>query len=304
MVTRRTKSIKSRLLDLSMTREGMATSFDGTKIAYKTVGSGLPLICCNGIGCNTFYFKWIEEHFKAHHQVITWDYRGHGKSESPKKSKNSTILSLVKDMKSVMDELKIEKAVLIGHSMGVQIIYEFYKHYPHHARGLIACFGTFEKPMSTFLNSPFSKYVFEGVYHLNQNFPVLMKWIGMALIKNPLWFQVGGLLKFMKTTLLDKNVMQQYIDHFVTMDPIFFTTLVRDWQNHSSVETLKAIKVPTLIISGEEDQFTPAWISKKMHHLIPGSELFMIKNATYAGLAEQPELVNLRIEKFLKQKVK
>lgn len=108
----------------------------------------------------------------------------------------------------------------------------------------------------------------------------------------------------MKTTLLDKNVMQQYIDHFATMDPIFFTTLVRDWQNHSSVETLKAIKVPTLIISGEEDQFTPAWISKKMHHLIPGSELFMIKNATHAGLAEQPELVNLRIEKFLKQKVK
>lgn len=304
MVTRRTKSIKSRLLDISLTRQGMATSFDGTKISYKTVGRGLPLVCCNGIGCNTFYFKWLEEHFKIHNQVVTWDYRGHGKSEPPKKIKNSTILSLVKDMKSVLDDLKIEKAVLIGHSMGVQIIYEFYKHYPHRVKALVACFGTFEKPMNTFLNSPLSKYVFEGVYHLNQSFPVLMKWVGQVVLKNPLWFQVGGLLKFMKTPLLEKAVMQEYIDHFAAMEPVFLTSLIHDWQNHSSSDMLKDIKVPTLIISGEEDQFTPAWISKKMHHLIPGSELFMIKNATHAGLAEQPELVNLRIEKFLKQKVK
>ncbi|MBI4197160.1 MAG: alpha/beta hydrolase, partial [Deltaproteobacteria bacterium] len=64
----------------------------------------------------------------------------------------------------------------------------------------------------------------------------------------------------------------------------------------------KKIKVPTLILGGELDQFTPAWISKKMHRLIPNSEILMIHKATHAALVEQPELVNLRIEKFLLEK--
>jgi pimeloyl-ACP methyl ester carboxylesterase len=67
---------------------------------------------------------------------------------------------------------------------------------------------------------------------------------------------------------------------------------------------LKNIKVPTLIFAADQDQFTPVWLSKKMHRLIPKSEILILKKATHVGLIEQPELLNLRIEKFLTDRLR
>ena len=79
--------------------------------------------------------------------------------------------------------------------------------------------------------------------------------------------------------------------------------LLKSAQEHTAEDMLKTIKVPTMIVAGEHDQFTPMWISKKMHRLIPESELFVMNKATHAGLVEQPDLINLRIEKFIQERV-
>lgn len=297
----KTHSNHTRLRELARTIEGTTQSFDGTSIWFKSTGQGLPVVCCNGIGCSTFYFNYLEDYFKQTHQIITWDYRGHGKSGDPGLREKHTIETLVLDMKAVVDALKLKKAILVGHSMGTQIIYEFYARWPQKCVALIPCFGTFEKPMDTFFNSPLSKYFFEIIYMVNQVFPWLSKIVGTLAAKNPFWFQLGGILKMLKPYLADKSILEQYVNHIINVDPIFFSNLVKDWQNHTSIESLKKIKIPTLIFGAEEDQFTPVWISKKIHHLIPHSELFIIKKGTHVALIEQPELINLRIEKFLSE---
>lgn len=293
------KSVKPKLLELARTREGYATSYDGTRIWYRSVGKGVPIICSNGLGCSTFYFSYLEEYFKKNFQVITWDYRGHGKSELPKDKKNHTIQSLQNDLKAVMDELGIKKAIMVGHSMGTQVLYEFYKNMPGRCMALIPCFGTFEKPMDTFLNSPLSKYVFEVVYLFNQFFPKVSNMMGTFMVKNPLWFRVGGMLKIMQPYMVDRKIMEQYVDHIINVDPIFLSDLTRNMQQHTAEASLKKIKVPTLILGAEDDTFTPVWLSKKMHHLIPKSELFIVKKGSHVALVEQPELINFRIEKFI-----
>jgi pimeloyl-ACP methyl ester carboxylesterase len=303
LITKKSGSVRPKLVQVAQTREGTTESFDGTRLWYRSVGEGLPIICCNGLGCSTFYFSYLEDYFKRNYQVITWDYRGHGKSEAPKIRKNHTIESLAKDLVCIMNTLGIDQAIIVGHSMGTQVLYEFQARHAEKCLALIPCFGTFEKPIDTFLDSPISKYAFEVIYIFNHLFPKISHLIGKLLIKNPFWFQVAGILKMLQPYLADKRILRQYMEHFVNVDPIFLSKLTRSMQQHTAESSLKKIKVPTLIFGGEEDVFTPVWLSKKMHHLIPDSELFIIKKGSHVALVEQPELMNFRIEKFIQERV-
>lgn len=297
--TQITRGRKAKLSTLAQTKEGTTKSYDGTRIWYRSIGFGTPIVCCNGLGCSTFYFNYVENYFKRNYQVITWDYRGHGKSDPPAKRQNHTIHSLLEDLKAVLRALEISKAIMIGHSMGTQVVYEYYSRYPKSCIALIPSFGTFERPMDTFMNFPLSKYFFEVIYTFNHLFPKVSNLIGTLMVKNPFWFHVGGFLNMMKPLLVDKAIMKQYVDHIINVDPIFLSELTREMQAHTAEESLKKIKIPTLILGAEDDTFTPVWLSKKMHHLIPNSQLFIVKKASHVAFVEQPELINLRIEKFI-----
>lgn len=292
----------TRLAELSNFREGYATSPDGTRIWYRSYGKGVPIIFCNGLGCSVFYWDHIYTYFKKKHRVVLFDWRAHGRSEKPQDPEHMTVSHLIQDLRAVMDELKIRKAVLVGHSMGTQLIYDFFSHYKSRVLGLISCFGTFGKPLDTFYNTSLTKHVFELIYFFNTNFPRLAKTVGRMMGANPLWFQMGSALKMMNPGLVDKRILKEYMDHITSLDPVLLAKLTRSLQGHDTEPVLKTINVPTMIIAAEEDTFTPVWVSKKKHHLIPNSELMIIKKASHVALVEQPELINLRIEKFLKER--
>ncbi len=299
----KTTKRRGKLAELVYLKEGDVKSFDGTRIHYKAVGQGLPIVCCNGFGVNTFFWKYLENHFKQHYQVVTWDYRGHGHSGSPKDLQNATMDALLQDCKAVLNKLKIKKAIFVGFSLGSQIILDFYRRYPKSVKALIPCLGTYGKPIDTFYNTSLSKYLYQIVTLIGTAFPKQSNLLGRFLLQNPFWYELGGVLKMVNTGLANKEDVKKYVDHIVKVDPKFFAVLLQSVGEHTAENILKKIKVPTLIIGAEQDQFTPVWIAKKMHRTIPKSELFIIKNATHAALLEQPELINLRIEKFLRDRI-
>ncbi len=302
-IKHKTMKNKAKLVQLVRMKEGEFKSFDGTRIHYRTSGQGSPLVLCNGFGVASFYWKYLEKFFRNHHQVIVWDYRGHGHSGSPKKLENATVDALVEDCCLLLDHLHIKKATLFGFSLGTQIVLDFYKKYPEKIQALILCLGTYGKPMDTFYNSPLSRYIYEIITFIGTVFPQQGNWLSRVILKNPFWFQIGGFLKMIDTGMASKQDAEDYVDHILKIDPEFFATLFKSVQEHSTEENLKNIKVPTLIIGAENDYFTPAWISKKMNRTIPKSELFILKKATHSALLEQPELINLRIDKFMKERV-
>jgi len=296
---------KGKLITLADIKEGSVKSFDGTRITYRSIGKGNPaIVCCNGLGVGTFFWVYLEKMFRNSHQVVTWDYRGHGKSELKKDTKSYNLAALVKDCRAVIDDLGLKKAVFIGHSLGVQVIYEVYRHWPERVAALIPCFGTYGHPMDSFYNTRLSRYLFEICYKVATTFPKQGNWISYLLLRNPLSFYMGGLLKIMNIGMVKKEDIDRYIQHILQVEPVFFSMLLKSAQEHTAEDMLKTIKVPTMIVAGEHDQFTPMWISKKMHRLIPESELFVMNKATHAGLVEQHDLINLRIEKFLNENVR
>lgn len=296
---------KGKLIKLATLKEGMAKSFDGTHINYRSYGTGRPaIVCCNGLGVGSFFWVYLERAMSRTNQIVTWDYRGHGRSELQPVLENYSLTALVKDCKAVLDRLRIKKAVFVGHSLGVQLIFEIYRSLSDRVAGLIPCFGTYGHPMDNFYNTRLSRYLFQICYQLGTNFPKQSNWISRLLLDNPLSFFLGGVFKIMQTSMIKKEDVEQYVHHILSVDPFFFTMLLKSAQDHSAEDLLPKIRVPTLVIAGEMDHFTPMWISKRMHHLIPESELFVMHNATHAGLVEQPDLINLRIEKFVRERVR
>ncbi len=304
MASAKEKVKRGKLSILRTNREGIVKSFDGTRLSYQSTGRGKPpVVCCNGLGVGTFFWGYLEEALRSSHQFVTWDYRGHGRSELKQNPKQFTLDALVKDGKAVFDTLKLKKAILVGHSLGVQTILEFYRRWPERVAAMVFCFGTYGHPMDYFYNMRLSRYLFQIAHLLGTAFPKQGNLISHFLLKNPLSFWMGGLFKIMHTGMVNRKDTDRYVDHLLHVDPFFFTTLLKSAQDHTAEDILHKIKVPTLIIAGEFDQFTPMWISKKMNRLIPNSELFVIHKATHAGLVEQPDLINLRIEKFIRERV-
>jgi len=104
-------------------RHDVAISSDSERIAYNVYGYGkTSLIFIHGWSCDSRYWKNQTSLFSKKYQVITVDVAGHGHSSSNRA--DYTMVSFAKDVKAVIDREKIDRAILIGHSMGGSIIAE------------------------------------------------------------------------------------------------------------------------------------------------------------------------------------
>lgn len=280
-------------------KEGFVKSFDGERLFYSVKGEGLPILCCNGVGVSRFFWKYISDYFtKWGASVITWDYRGHGRSPIPKDMSNFSMETNAKDIKVILDELKIEKALLLGHSMGVQVILEFWHLFPERTLGLVPILGTYEHPADTFFDWRGSIYVFKiGKYLVERN-PALVTKVWRRIMGMELSYDIARCF-IIHPTLCSYEDMKPYFEHLVSLDLRVFFKMADAMQRHSAGSYLKKINCPVLIMAGEKDIFTPLWLSKKMHKLIPNSEILILKQGSHAGLVEQPDLINYRIEKFI-----
>jgi pimeloyl-ACP methyl ester carboxylesterase len=92
-------------------------SIDHVKINYETRGSGVvALIFVHGWSCDLMYWENQVPEFAKEFQVVTIDLGGHGKSGIDRK--NWTIEAYGQDVAAVVNQLELEKVILIGHSMG------------------------------------------------------------------------------------------------------------------------------------------------------------------------------------------
>jgi len=90
--------------------------YEGEQIYYEVTGTGPPVILSHGLGGNHAIWYQQVPALSQDYQVITWDQRGFGRSTNT--GGNASPLTAVRDLKALMDHLKIEKAHLIGQSMG------------------------------------------------------------------------------------------------------------------------------------------------------------------------------------------
>lgn len=284
-------------------RKGRVRSFDGTTLAWSLfgppTGRGLPIVCLNGIGVSTFFWKYLVGYFSPSHPVLLWDYRGHGSSELPKVPENVTMESNARDLAAVMDAAELNRGLIIGHSMGAQVLFEFYRRFPRRVSALVPFLGTYKNPVDTFFDTEYSRYLFEAAHFLVKTLPGPATRLVRSVVRNPLTLPLARLF-LINPDLMKEEDLRPYLDHLARLDLVFFFRMAKEMQNHSAEDVLARIKVPTLILGGTDDVFTPVRLSQEMHRRIRGSELLIIPLGSHAAIVEQPQLVNLRLEKFMR----
>ena len=115
---------------------GRVTSKDGLSIAYEAGGEGSPaLVFVHGWSCNRSYWDRQMEPFSREHQVVGVDLGGHG--DSGLERKDWTIASFGEDVAAVAEHLDIGRMILIGHSMGGDVILEAARRLPGRVVGLV-----------------------------------------------------------------------------------------------------------------------------------------------------------------------
>lgn len=289
-------------------RSGFVAAEDGQPLFWRSVGSGSPaFVCCNGVGVSTFFFKYVTRHFRDRFQVVVWDYRGHGRSPSPPEPIDAADLSVercAKDLAVVLDAAGVtDPPVLLGHSMGVQVILEYARTHPDGVRALIPMFGTFGRPLDTLLDSPYSRPVFDVLHRLSRRGGRAGARMLLPLYDSPLGFAFGGW-----TGLLDKHYagradIDRYLQHLAVMDPRVFLRMVSLAAEHDVTDALPEIRVPVMVFASEKDLFTPLHRSLAMAKRLPNSELLVLAEASHAAIVEHPDTINARIDRFLAERL-
>lgn len=274
-------------------------SFDGTPLYYEVRGAGEPLILVYGIGCLMNHWHHQVEYFSRHYQVITYDLRGHHKSQPLVDIRNLKIKNLAQDIEALMDHLEIEKAHFMGHSFGAPTILEFYDLLPHRVHSMIFINGFSKNPIKGMFGLDVVEPFYRFVKAQHDIHPELWKTLWRSAIDNPLAMYFAGLAGGFNLKLTEFKDIEVYARGIARMDLHIFLRLFEELMDFNGDLILPKITAPTLVISGEKDNVTPQRFQMEFKNAIPHSEFVLVPYGSHCTQLDYPDYVNLRIEKFL-----
>ena len=281
-------------------RHGYIQSFDGTRLFYSVEGTGKPIIFCYGLVCSSLHWTYQISHFRKSHQAIWFDYRGHQNSDTPKDLKSLTLDTIARDMEILLQELGIKEAIFMGHSMGVNVVLEFYRRHPEKVLGMVLANGAATRPLETMFRHNSLQTGFQLVNKIYNQSPELVRKFWKIARTNPLTKTLITLGGF-NPHLTPRYDIDLYIQQVTEMDPAILIHLIQNYQTYDAASWLHTVKIPTLVIAGEQDKLIPIEQQELLHQLIPGSQIEVIKHGSHCPQMDLPELVNLRIEKFMQE---
>ena len=122
-------------------RHGNAVASDGVRIAYQVSGQGPVIVCCHAMANDHRMFDLHRDYFSKAHTLITFDQRGSGDSDHPPFIEGPdsaySVEKFGEDLKSVLDEIGIERACILGFSMGVIAALSFSTRWPERVERLV-----------------------------------------------------------------------------------------------------------------------------------------------------------------------
>jgi pimeloyl-ACP methyl ester carboxylesterase len=279
---------------------GTFRSFDGTRIYYEVRGEGFPIVLNYGIGCLLNHWRHQIKHFSQNFKVIAYDYRAHHRSDIPEDRGQLSIDAMAQDLKALLDHLEIQKASLWGHSFGVQMLTRHYDLYPNFAHSLVFINGFVQNPLQGMFGSDVTSTVFQAFktgYHV---LPETLSFLWRASVQNPLAIQMSALAGGFNLKLTSFKDIEIYARGIAAMDLNAFIQIFESMMNYDGKPVLSRIHAPTMIIGGKQDSVTPQKHQEELHQLVKGSDFFMVPYGSHCTQLDMPELVNLKIERFLK----
>lgn len=255
----------------------------GIEIAFTEEGKGLPVVLLHGYPFDkSMWSEQIDAIAAAGFRAIAPDLRGLGETESS--SEVATMDEMARDAAALLDQLRVEQAVVCGLSMGGYVAFEFVHLFPARVRGLVLA-GT---------RAPADNE--QEKAGRDQQVQTMLR-AGMAPIS------IATLPKLLAArTLAEKpDVVKRARTMITRSDPKGAAAAQRGMALRRDYSgDLPNINVPTLIIVGREDSIRPVADAELMHRGIHNSQLEIIEDAAHMTNMEQPEVFNQAVIDFVR----
>ena len=251
---------------------------EGTKIAYQLSGNevGPKLILIHGLYVNSDCWKYQLPCFERDYHVLRFDLHGHGRSLIT--GKRITIGNYINDMSILLKHLGWEKdLIVIGHSLGGMVA-QVYAHENQERIVKLVIASSY-----CFVRDEEVSEVLEGFNQFTME--QFSKGIGRL-----------GLTPYNKE---DAIWIAKMMTDYLTKENAILATYASAGFNFC--DQLPSIKIPTLIIVGENDQRTPVEAAEVMHNRLPQSELYIVENANHLVIVDHAQEFNEVVSRFLNQ---
>jgi 3-oxoadipate enol-lactonase len=252
------------------------------RCAYSIQGEGPTIVMVHGIGSHMQGWNSVVARLKAEYRCVTFDLRGHGVSPVPKGKFG--IDELVADLEALRQHLELDQFHLMGHSLGAMIAASYSRRFPKHVLSL----GLFST--AAFRKEEDKARIRAVVAEIRAN----------------------GL-----RASLDHLMRRWYTDHFMETHPEFVAqrrdhllrmnqeVLLNVFEIYSQTEMgpwLHEIKVPTLVVTGENDPGCNPRLNFLINNAIPNARLVILKDLKHSILVEGAHSLTDTIRQFLKSK--
>jgi len=248
-------------------------------IYYEVTGQGEPLLFIHGLASSSRSWKKQVSFFARHYRVITFDIRGHGRSDKPLRESYSIKL-FATDTVELMKALGIDSAHVIGFSMGGMVGFQLAAYAPEVVRSLVAVNCCPEGSMRSFN---------DGVECFRHIF--LLQFNGM-------WSKRHNGVKQPGLSFDRKGPPQSVLQRMAMNNKLAYANAFGALVKWSVADRLSTINCPTLMIASDAD-FVPVSIKAAYVSKIPNAELVVIKNARHATPRKQAEAFNAMLLEFL-----
>jgi pimeloyl-ACP methyl ester carboxylesterase len=254
---------------------------DDAEIVYWSLGDGPPVVLLHPFPVHHEFWLPVAEVLSTRYRLIMPDLRGHGESgigEGP-----ATMEKHASDIAQVMDAADVGRAPLIGVSIGGYAIFEFWRKF----RGRVAALGL--------CNTKAPADNAEGRAGRLQAANDVLERGTEAFFES-----MGKKVLSRSTQETRPDMVKDALRMMGKMSPEDVAQVQRGMAARpDSIETLKTINVPTLIVTGEEDAMTGVTEAELMRRHISGSQLRVIPRAGHYSPWEQPAEAARLLRQFL-----
>ncbi len=255
---------------------------DGT--AWIEAGSGEPLVLVHGVGMNrAVWAPQITYFVERGYRVIAYDMLGHG--DSPLPPATTELADLRRQLGALLDELGIERAHLVGHSMGSLVVVDFALDSPGRVCDVVALNAVYERsPAQRSAVQDRARRLAEGSADATME-ETLDRWFSPEQ-------------RARKPDCI--AAVRQWLD---AVDPAGYARVYGCFARADDAFTgrLQDLAVPALFITGERDPNSTPAMSSRMAAESPLGELAVVPGERHMMAYVEPDSVNPLIDRFIRQ---
>lgn len=250
------------------------------RLSYTESGRGLPVVLLHGFPLNAAIWHKQQLDLGDRFRVITPDLRGHGRSPVPKDGYEME--SMAGDILAMLDSMRIQQAMILGHSMGGYVTLSAWRLAPERfaALGLIASHAAADtaagkegrrklaEKVAAEGSQPVADAMLPKLFSPETAPPeIVLEQVRQMIMNSPRAGLIGAI-----------NGMAERPD---------------------STDLLKGMKIPMLVLAGADDQIIPRDKVEAIAKAVKGSKLTIIEKAGHMPMLEQPEATTAAIREFL-----